>query len=178
MGVIINIIFFGISFITLAVAGGFATNSAVRFKGIPNWESNDDLKTAHKYLTIAAVVTWITVAVILLLGILYVVFVGSETMGTGMGIVIYGLMFLALGATIAVGILSAIAAQKISDSKVTKDNNARRQAIIAAVLALVSAAGLIIGLIVMFFKPKKEEKKDEGGLFEGLGPAAFAKFAE
>ncbi len=176
MGVIINIIFFGISFVTLAISGGFATNASVRITGIANWDSNDDLKTAHRYLTIAAIVTWVTVAVILLLGILYVVFVGSETMGTGMGIVIYGLLFLSLGATIVVGILSAIAADKIGKSKVTNDNNSRRQAIIAAVLALVSATGLIIGLIVMFFKPKKKEE-NEGGL-GGLDPAAFAKIAE
>ena len=163
MGTFINILFFGISFITLAISGGFATNAAVKLTSIPNYSSNPDLTTAHKYLSIAAVVTWITVAAILVLGILYLIYGDVETGGVFTNLVIYGLLFLSLAATITVGILSAIAADKISKSKVTNDNNARRQAIIAAVLALVAGVGLLIGLLVMLFKPskKKDEKKGE-----------------
>ena len=165
MGTFVNLILFGISFIALAIAGGFATNSAIRVTGISGWDKNSDLSTAHKYLTIAAVVCWITVAAIIVGAILYL-WVGAETIELGSlgwaGYVVYGLLFLSLAATVVVGILSALAAQKIADSKVSNDNNSRRQAIIAAVLAIVTAVGLIGSLIAMFFShgSKKDTTKE------------------
>lgn len=164
MGTFVNLIFFGISFISLAVAGGFGTNSAVRITGISGWDKNSDLKTAHKYLSIAAVVCWITVAFILV-GIILYLFVSFNPETAELGAlswkdyVIYGLLFLSLAATIVVGILSALGAQKIGDAK-GDDNGSRKQAIIAAVLAIVTAVGLIAALIAMFVhhSSKKDDK--------------------
>jgi len=170
MGVFIDILFLGIAFIALAVSGGYATSAATKVGNIPNYSSNPDLDSAHRYLSIAAVVTWITVAAILVLGIVYLIFGSEEATVAGeatgfsfTNLVIYGLLFLALVATIVVGILSAIAAQKIANSKVSNDNGSRHQAIVAAILALVAGAGLLIGLIVMFVRPKKkkEDKSSE-----------------
>lgn len=159
MGVFVNVLFLGISFITLAVAGGFATNAAVRVAGIPNYGSDSNLCSAHKYLSIAAVVTWFTIAAILVLGILYLIFGMEETVGVFTNFVIYGLLVLSLAATAVVGVLSAIAAQKIANSKYSQtDNNGREQAIIAAVLAIVAGVGLIVAFIVSFFK--SSDKKE------------------
>lgn len=161
MGTFVNLLFFGISFIALAISGGFATNGAVKITHISGYKQNKDLDSAHKYLSWAAVICWITIALILVLGVVYLLYGDLETAGMFTNIVIYGLLLLSLGATIIVGIFSAIAAQKIAKSKVSNDNNSRRQAIIAAVLAIVTAVGLIAGLIAMFFTPSK--KKDDKG---------------
>jgi MFS family permease len=163
MGVFINILFFGSAFVALAVAGGFATNAAVRVTGITGWDKDKNLDSAHKYLSIAAVVTWITVAVILVLGIVYIIFFMEETLGLFTNLVIYAFLFLSLAATAIVGVLSAIAAQKIADSKTTSNNSGRTQAIVAAVLAIVATVSLFAAFIASFFKfgKKKDEKKDE-----------------
>ena len=156
----VNFIFFGISFVVLAISGGFSTNSAVRITGIPSWDDNPKLKSAHSKLSIAAIITWITVAVILILGILYIIF-GSETIGIFGNIIIYLFLLLTLAATAAVGALSAIGASDIQQSKVTNDNGARKQAIIASVLAIVGFVGLVIILIIRLFN-KPKETKDTG----------------
>ena len=160
MGFVIDIFLFGLSFVSLAIAGGFATNAAVRITGISGWGSNPDLRSAHRYLSISAVICWVTVAVILVLVFLYIFFgldIGLEILIT---LVTYGLLFLSLGAIIVVGVFSAIAAQKIADSKVSDNNESRRQSIIAAVLALVSGVGLL-GIIIyrLFFSSDKSDKK-------------------
>lgn len=160
MTFVVNLIFLVISFIILAIAGGFATNSAVRITQIPAWDQNDKLKQARHYLTIAAVVTWITIAAILVIIVLYLMF-GLETTelpGVVTGIT-YILLFGSLGATIAVGILSAIASQRINEAKVPNDNNARRQSIIATVLAIVGFVGILIGLILKLFKKSPDKSK-------------------
>ena len=159
----VNLIFFGISFITLAISGGFATNAALRITGIPAWDTNDKLKSAHRKLTIAAVVTWITIAVILVLGILYLIF-GSETIGVFGDIIIYLFLFATLGASAVIGTLSAIAAAEIGQSKVSDDNESRRQAIIAAVLALVGFVSLVIILFIHLFRKPKDKKDDTAGV--------------
>ncbi len=158
----VNLIFFSISFITLAVSGGYATNAAVRITGIPAWDSNDKLKSAHRKLTIAAIVTWITVAAILILGILYLIF-GTETIGIFGDIIIYLFLFATLAATAVIGALSAIAAAEIAQSKVSDDNESRRQAIIAAVLALVGFVGLVIILFIHLFRKPKDKKGGDAG---------------
>ena len=164
MGFAINIIFFGIAFVTLAIAGGFATSATTRVTQIPAWSKNDDLALAHKYLTIAAVITWISIAIMIVLIILFLIF-GLETAAIPgvLTILTYLFLFGTLVLIGAVGILSAIAAAKIGDAKVPDDKGSRKQAIIAAVLALVAGVGLLIGLLVMLFKPskKKDEKKGE-----------------
>lgn len=163
MGLFINLLFLAISFITLAVAGGFSTNGAVRVTGIPAWDKNPDLYTAHKYLSISATVCWVTVAVIIVGAIVYAIF-GAETVELGTlgwaDYVVYGLLFLSLAATIGVGILSAIAAQKIAASGVTENNSSRRQAIIAAVLAIVASVAIIAAFLFLFFG-SGGKKKDE-----------------
>ena len=51
---VINIFLFGISFIILAIAAGYATNAAVRLGG---GNPDPELSSAHTYLTWTAVIS-------------------------------------------------------------------------------------------------------------------------
>lgn len=166
MGIVINILLLGLSFTAFAVSGGFITNSAVRITGIPGYKQIPDLESAHKWASIAAVITWISIALMLVGIILYIVF-ASETAEFTAKWVIYGLLFLTLGGTIAVGILSALTANDVNKSGVSDKNLADRQAIIAAVLAIVVFVLIIVALILTFvYKPKLKSEKVKGFLGE------------
>lgn len=159
MGInVINIFLFGLSFIILAISAGFATNAAVRLGG----KTDPDLQTAHRYVTWAAILSWISVALIIGGIIAYVIF-GSETVEVTGNWVVYGLLFFTLLLILTVGILSAIAAYNIN--KTSADNSGSyRQSIIAAVLAIIGFV-LVLGIILFkaFHKPKelKEEKQEK-----------------
>jgi len=171
MGLVVNIILFGLSFITLAISGGFSTNAAVRITKIPNYKDNKKLESAHRNLSIAAVITWITVAALVIGIILFLIFGSEETAAaeeeTGISfgsIIVYFLLGVSLFATIFVGILSAIAAGEINDSGVPNKDLANRQAIIGAVLAIVGAVLILGALIGKYIYGRKQEKKPDDSL--------------
>lgn len=145
MGInIVNAFLFIGSFIILAIAGGFATSGATKL------QSSDDpeLKSAHSYLSWTAVITWISVAAILVMGGLYIFF-GSESIEVTGNWVIYGFLCLTLLLVGAVGVLSAIAATKINRTK-ADNKGAYRQAIIAAILGIVGFVMVLTILIIKF----------------------------
>lgn len=167
MGLWVEIILLGIAFIAFAISGGFSTNAAVRVKSVPEYNTNKKLQDAHKWLTISAIITWISVA-LLLGGIIAAAFfapeefaattaVGTEATSSVGKYVLYFLLFFVLGGVIAVGILSAIAANDIGSAKVANDNLSRRQAIIAASIAIGVFVLVLIALIV--FLTRKPTKK-------------------
>jgi hypothetical protein len=168
MGIAINIILLGISFIAFAVSGGYITNSSVRITGIPGYKEIPDLESAHKWASIAAVVTWISIALMIVGIILYIVF-ASETAEFTAKWVIYGLLFLTLVGTITVGILSALTANDVNKSKVPDKNLADRQAIIAAVLAIVVFVLVVVVLILTFVHKSKKKETSLGFLGGDLG---------
>lgn len=161
MGLILNIFFFGTSFAVLSIAGYYATDAAVKVTKIPNYKDNQKLKSAHSYLSWAAVVTWITVALLLIAGILYLFFAWETAEETG-GYVIDFFLGISLLAVITVGILSAVGAADVNDSGVSDKKNANRQAVIAAILAIVGFV-LIVGLLLykLLYNPKKNKQKKE-----------------
>ena len=160
MGFIINAIFFLISFATLAVAGGFATDSARRTTTINNYDNNELLISAHQKLTIAAVITWITIAVLITLVVLLIIFGGPEA-ANWLNWIIYGFLILTLGAVAAVGILSAWGASQIQQAEVPDDNLSRRNAIIAAVLAIVGFVAVVVILLIRIFSGGEEEEETD-----------------
>ena len=169
MGLAISIIFFGFTLVTLAIAGYFATAAAVKVTKIDNWDNNDKLRSAHRNLTWAAVITWITIALILVGAILYFIY-GLETAAETGKYVAWGLLALSLIAVIFVGILSAIAASDINTSGVSDKKSADRDAVIAAILGIVGSVLIITVLLIsVFYKPKKKESKDPYGLYKELG---------
>jgi len=162
MGLVINIILLGIAFITFAIAGGFLTSSATRITDIPEYQAqNPDLVAAHRWASIGAIVTWITIALMLIGIILYIVF-ALETAAFTSKFFIYALLFLSLIGTIVVGILAALTANDINKSNVTNNNLSYRQAIIAAVLGIVVFVLLVILLILTFVHKKKIDGKAKG----------------
>ena len=162
----INAIFLVVSFIVLAISSGFIVNSAIRVAGLPEYSSNDFLKSAHRYLTIAAVVGWLTVFFLLVATGLAIFFSPEETeAGAVTGVstshyIVDIFLVITLLATAAVGILAAIAANDIHKSGVSNNNLSYRNSIIAAVLAIVVAVFIIAALIfTLTYKPKKKVTK-------------------
>ena len=173
MSTFVNIIFFVISFGTLAVAGGFATDAARRVTTITGYDNNDTLISAHKKLSIAAVVTWITVAALIVIGILLLVF-GSIALVGFLNWIIYGFLILTLVAIGIVGVLSAMASAEINRADVQDNNLSRRNAAIAAVLAIVGFVGVVIIMIIRIFSGGDDKEEEESGGGDLVGSAATA----
>ena len=162
----INAIFLVVAFLVLAVSGGFAANSSVRLAGLPEYSSNNFLKTAHRYLTIAAIVAFITVFFLLVATFLAIFFapeeieVGAVTGASSQNYIVDILLVLTLIAVFSVGILAALGATEINKSGVSNNNLSYRNAIISAVLAIVVSVFLIAALIfTLTYKPKKKVTK-------------------
>ena len=71
--ILINIallIFVGLTYV---ISGGFATDAARRTTDIDGYSSNTKLQSAHKYLSIAAVIVWVSVGLLVLVIILAIV---------------------------------------------------------------------------------------------------------
>lgn len=164
MGLVLEIIFLVVAVILLAVAGGFITHTAATLTGLAGYNANKDLQTAHKYSSWAAVVTWITIALIIVGGVLMIFFFPEEAeaeavSGLSFGkILVYLFIFLAVVGIFVVGILSAIAASDISKSGVQDNKLTYRNSIIATVLAILGGVTLIIiAFVAIFRKPKVKE---------------------
>lgn len=165
MGFVINVIFIVGAIVLLAISGGFSTDAARRITDIPDWDKNTDLKSAHGYLTGAAIATWIGIPLVIVLLILYFVY-GSESIEETGKIVTYIFLFILLILVILIGILSAVGASKINSSKVSDDNGSYKQAIIAASLAL-GVIGIIIILMIIkaVVKHKSKDKPNEANAY-------------
>ena len=162
----LNALFLIVAFLTLAVSSGFIVNSAIRVAGLPEYSSNNFLKSAHRYLVIASVVGWLTVFFLLVATGLAIFFAPEETeAGAVTGVssshyIVDILLVITLLATAAVGILAAIAANEIHKSGVSNNNLSYRNTIIAAVLSIVVAVFIIAALIfTLTYKPKKKVTK-------------------
>lgn len=55
--VVVNILLLVTTIVLMAVSGGYATSAAKDVTDIPKYTANTDLKNAHRYLSIAAVIT-------------------------------------------------------------------------------------------------------------------------
>lgn len=174
MGLVINIVLLLFSVVLLAVAGGFATSAANKIKKIPKYEGNPELKSARKWLVWAAVITWITLPVLLIITIISGFSLAFGEVGR---IIFYIFISLILLVILIIGILSAGAANKIKNSKVTDNNKSRGKAITAAILAFVGFGLVLFAVIaeIILRKKKKEgkngkeNKKDKKG--SGVGDA-------
>jgi len=74
-------------------------------------------------------------------------------------ILIYVFSIVSLIATVIVGILSAIAAQKIADSNTKSDDSGRTQAIVAAILAIIASVAMVGVFIASLYLTGKDTKK-------------------
>jgi len=191
---IFNIFLLGLSFTSFVIAAGFITDSSRRIGNLPEKETNKDLQNAHKWSIWAAVLSWITVALLLLALVVFIylsVVLSEEEYATGSyggfsNLFINGALFLALAGIITVGIFSVLTANDIKKSDVTETNNSYRNAIIAAVISIVTFVGILIAFFIkIFYKPKsKTEKSDveiqreEAALAEASSPTPKRDYSE
>ena len=168
---IFNIFLLGISFTAFVISAGFITDSSRRIGNLPEKSGNADLESAHKYSIWAAVIAWVSVAMLLVAGVLILIY-GEELLFGGFADwLVMGFLFSTLAGSAIVGVLSAITANDIGKSGVENNNDSRKQAIIAAVIAIIAFVGILIAFFIkMFYKPKskldEEIKKDEEELEE------------
>lgn len=167
---IITVILLIASIILLAIAGGFATNAAVRLTddSVTGYKKNPGLQAAHSLLSWAAVATWIGVVLIIGLLIFYLV----EGGGFGGKFIANLFLFFTIALIVLVGILSAIAAARINSSGATDSNGAYRQAIIAAVLAL----GVVFLFILVFIIAKVSKSRARKAKLETLNEEEKAAY--
>ena len=153
-----NIMLLFISFVAFAISAGFITDSSRRIGNLPEKAANEDLQAAHRYSIWAAVVGWISVALLLVAGLLIIIY-SAEIYESGFASwLVTGLLFFTLAGSAIVGVLAAITANDIEKSGVPNNNNARQQAIIAAVLAIITFVAVLIAFFIkMFYKPKDKE---------------------
>lgn len=153
-----NIMLLFISFVAFAISSGFITDSSRRIGNLPEKSTNEDLQAAHKYSIWASIVGWISVALLVVAGILIVIY-SAEIYESGFASwLVTGLLFFTLAGSAIVGVLAAITANDIEKSGVSQNNNSRRQAIIAAVLAIITFVAVLIAFFIkMFYKPKDKE---------------------
>lgn len=178
MGLLVD----GLLFITAAgvliASAVYSASAATNITKIDSWKKDEDLKSAHSWLSWSTALGWISVVLIIVLIVLYVMF-GSETAEATGGLAAKGFLFLTLGAMLITGIFSALGAAKIGKSQgilFAKDNGAYSDAIWATVLAIVGAVfigGLFFWKIThknakpgqtkeqKEFEKKKEELKKE-----------------
>ncbi len=147
-----------ISIVILSISGGYATAAAVSTTFIDGFNDNDKLKSAHTKLSWSAAITWIIVALIIVLGIVFIININAKKVNSLSNIIIYSFIALSMISTAIVGILSAIAASEIQGAKVQDDKGSHRQATIAAILAIIGFAGL---LAVLIFAIVKSSRKTE-----------------
>jgi len=87
---LINIALLIVVALTYVISGGFATDAARRTTDIDGYSTNQKLISAHKYLSIAAVIVWLSVGILVLVMILVVVagvFFSPEEAAVGAGAV-------------------------------------------------------------------------------------------
>lgn len=164
MGIAVYIIFLGAAFLTFAISAGFLTDASRRIGQSQYLSGNTSLQAAHKWSIIAAVVAWITIA-LMIIGTILAVIYGSEILfETGYyTYFIYGLLFLSLIGTIVVGVLGALTASDINKAGLPEggDNGAYKQAIIATVVAIIVFVLLLVVIgIKLFYKPKSKTDKE------------------
>ena len=152
----------------LGISGYYTVKGAIDIKDAHQYSGDDDFEKAHKYLTTASIVIWISIAVLILSAILFIVFLG-ELSFTFVGKLFFWVFFIALLALLGVsGGYAALASQKIRASKNYANNSKATDAFKASLIASSASLGallLVIGLFVSMFVLKARKHKsdtDEG----------------
>jgi len=166
---VFNIFLLFASFAGFVISEGFITDASRRIGNLPEINTNQDIKSAHKYSILAAVIGWISVALLLVAGILIVIF-GEEVYASGFtDYLVIGLLFFTLAGAAFVGIMSAITASDLNKSGVQNNNGAYRQAIIATLIAIFAFVAILIAFFIkLFYKPKKKTDSDLSQLEKDL----------
>lgn len=152
-----TIIVLAIVTVSLLFSLFFVTKAASDI-GIKTQDSR--LKEAHKYLTWTSVLSWIMIAVLVVMVIIFVVF-GEELVLFIGGWVINGLLFIVIVMVLGIGVMSAIASDNIRKSQTYKDGNAGSSftdATMGAVIALSTVGILFLLVGFEYIRKKKKER--------------------
>jgi magnesium-transporting ATPase (P-type) len=128
----------------LAVGGVYTVMAAEQLTKSSDYKSDDNLKNAHKSLSISSSLAWCGIALIIVIIILYIAF-GIETIEyTGQWLVIILMIFI-MALSLSVGVFAVKGATEIkkSTSTTSQKQTAYKDAIIASVLT-IGALGLIV----------------------------------
>jgi MFS family permease len=137
---IITILIFILLIIALGVSAFYLVGAAKDVDGTPS----------HKDLTIASIIGWVGLGLLVGLVGLYVVF-GSETAGETGGLFSKAMLFLAVGVILATGIFGIMGTVKLDKNK-KSHKKAYDKAIIGSSIAFSAAMILIIWKIITFIK--------------------------
>ena len=167
--------------IALGVSAFFMAKSAVEITEVKHWEKDKNLREAHKWMSWAAVVGWISVGLVILLVIIYIILLFVLDGGTA-GWVVKGFLLIILTAMAIAGILSALGATQIRDSHLFKEadkNGAYRDSIISAIGSLVGFV-LVGGALLwsIFYHPSTLGGETTKELEELQGQEVETKVAE
>ena len=160
MGIFGYLILFLVIIAMTIVAGVYTIKAALAVAANHNYSGDANLKTAHKYLTIASTVCWISIALIITLIVLYMVFGLETVLYTGMWVSLL-LLITAFALATTVGGLAAASAYYIKKSTKygTSLHAAYYDSLIATGFGLGSAVVVIIGLVIYGIYAYKEGKK-------------------
>ena len=146
----------------------FAASELTKTSGYKN---DPKLKSAHKWLTWSSVVAWVGIVILLIMLIIYIDQASkaqSGDMSHTWGVRLF--LFFTLAILIAAGVMAAMGAVDIQNSKNTaevKKTGAQNNAIAATVLMLAGAGLIIIAFIASLFN--KGPEKEDGGEKSAIG---------
>ena len=146
-----------IALVLLITSGVFSILAAIAIKKVSvprpdTCHSSSSLNRAHSYLTGASIASWIGIALIIVLIILYLVF-GSESAAFTASYASVGLLALTLLIMAIVGVLTALASTRIEcliEGNIT-DEEAHKAYKDSNIAASVSIIGFILLLFVLIF---------------------------
>lgn len=158
---ILYILIIIIILVIVVAAGVFSIRAAIAVKNNLQYNTDPLLQRAHKYFTIASVVCWISIAVIVLLVILYLVY-GAETIAYTGSAVLVSLILILIALSGAIGVLSAIGCTSLHSSPnysgTGDDLAAYHDGIISAVVGIASTSLFIIGFFVYLYYSSQRTK--------------------
>ncbi len=167
--------------IALGISAFFMAKSAVEITEVKHWEKDKNLREAHKWMSWAAVVGWISVGLVILLVIIYVILI-YVLGGNSAGWIVKGFLLILLASMAIAGILSALGATQIRDSHLFKEadkNGAYRDAIISAIGSLVGFV-LVGGALLwsIFYHPATLHEKEDKEITELEGQEVETRVAK
>jgi Mn2+/Fe2+ NRAMP family transporter len=90
--------------------------STIEVKKVSGYDTNNNLKTAAKYLTIASVLCWIIVAILVILFVLGLIF-GAAILLEFSSLITVAVLFVVFALALVIGIMSGISCTKIKSGK-------------------------------------------------------------
>jgi hypothetical protein len=146
--IILYVLLFFVALVATGFAGAYTIMGSLKINSSPD----SNLATANRYLIIASVVCWVTVALILV-GVIALFFIGFEVVFFAGSWIAIGFAGLTLVLAFVVGALSAAAAVEIRKSAQFSQRNVQEaytDSIIAAIIG-VGVFGLVIVASIIYF---------------------------